>query len=341
MSTLVDTSVFPLNRSEQGYLAIDGLTGSVIQPYLLRLSGPVDEALVRQTLRELISAHPRLRGVVEPGLHLYSLRILPDDDIVDELFDVAWRVERLVNPDDALALEHYHNQLLNEVVPLERGLGLRVRFIPHPQRPVLFFCVHHVLADGRSMLMMVADILKRLNGGVIQPRAMEAPSMVPAIAPRKWFNWPAKLWASLQHQRRQTKQGRSLHVVQLPMRDKPQFSSNALCHHQPPVAGDQLRQAAKRFGTTVNTLLMATLADTFLEMAQDDPKAAAVLRMSVDMRRFYPKKEMPRLGNYVASFLVTEQGQGSPCERMASIDAQVKEGLARFTRREMCWGYLL
>jgi hypothetical protein len=43
----------PLNRSEHLYWAGEGLFGPVNQPYLLRFDGPVDEAVVRRTLRTL------------------------------------------------------------------------------------------------------------------------------------------------------------------------------------------------------------------------------------------------------------------------------------------------
>ena len=61
------TDLIPLNRSEHLYWAAEGRLGPINQPYMLRLSGPVDAALVRQTLRELVTAFPRMRSVIEPG----------------------------------------------------------------------------------------------------------------------------------------------------------------------------------------------------------------------------------------------------------------------------------
>lgn len=333
--------LYPLNRSEQTYLALDGLAGSVIQPYFLRLKGPVDEARMRQSLRDLVSAYPRLRGVVEPGLHLYGLRILPDDHIVDQLFDVAWRVESGLDADDAAQMQRLHNQMLNEVLPLERGLGLRARFVPHPQRPVLIFCVHHLLLDGRSMMLAIGDVLRRLNGHPIAARPMEAPSMVPPIVPRHWQEWPGKLWTSWKHQQAQRRLLRQVRVAQLPSHASHHYSVNAVAHHVLSTPADQVKRAARRCKTTVNTFVLAAVAESFLALEAEDPKAAAVIRLSVDMRRFYPRNAMPLLGNCVASFLVAEQGRGEPASRMSSLDRQIKEGLGRFIRREMCWNYLL
>lgn len=333
--------LYPLNRSEQTYLALDGLAGSVVQPYLMRLDSALDEGHVRQSLRDLVSAYPRLRGVVEPGLHFYRLRVLPDDHIVDQLFDVAWRVEQGLDADDPVQMQRLHNQLLNEVLPLERGLGLRVRFVPHAHRPVLIVCVHHLLLDGRSMMLAIKDVLRRLNGHPIAAQPMEAPSMVPSIAPRRWHDWPAKLWASWKHQRAQQRLLSQVTIAQLPSHASHHYSANAVAHHVLLTPADAIKRAARRCKTTVNTFLLAAVADSFLELQADDPKAAAVIRLSVDMRRFYPRQTMPRLGNCVASFLVAERGRGDPTLRMASLDAQIKEGLGRFIRREMCWNYLL
>lgn len=77
MIQAVDEITHALNRTEHGYAAIDGAAGTMAQPYMLRLNAPVAEADVRRAMRSLISHHPRLRGVVAPGLYFRRLRILP------------------------------------------------------------------------------------------------------------------------------------------------------------------------------------------------------------------------------------------------------------------------
>src|SRR5690606_37244182 len=120
MSTPHVTSTFPLNHSEHAYVAFDGVMGSMVQPYLLRFDAPLDAALLRSILREMISAYPRMRGVPEAGVHRYRLRILPDDHVVDQLFEHAWRVDAHLDATDARVMEDCHQRLLNEVLPLER-----------------------------------------------------------------------------------------------------------------------------------------------------------------------------------------------------------------------------
>jgi hypothetical protein len=50
----------------------------------------------------------------------------------------------------------------------------------------------------------------------------------------------------------------------------------------------------------------------------------------------------PLWGNHVGAFLVIEQDAHKPwAERVLSVDASIKEGQARYARREMCWTYLI
>ncbi|RZL00836.1 MAG: hypothetical protein EOP36_14070 [Rubrivivax sp.] len=344
MAHAVDDTTYPLNRTEHGYAAIDGAAGTMVQPYLIRLNTPVAEAEVRRAMRSLVTHHPRLRGVVAPGKYFCRLRILPDDDLVDQLFNVAYRVEAHIDALDGAALEAYQNQMLNEVMPLERGLSFHMRFIPHAATPVIFICLHHLFGDGRTCMQLVADLLKLLNGQSIDLQPVETPSMIGAAAPAHGWQWPVQMWRSRQHKVAEAKRQASLHIQQLPMRVTPHFSVNAMRHYRVSVGSAVLRQAARKLGVSLNTFMVSAVAQSFLDLAKDDPQAAAVIRISVDMRKHYaPTRGFgPLWGNHVGAFLVTEDDpRKSLPDRVKSVGAHVKEGLDRFTRREMFWTYLL
>lgn len=336
------TMLYPLNRSEQAYLALDGLAGSIIQPYLMRLNAPLDAERVRQAARRLVTAYDRLRAVVVPGRHLYAFRVLPDDVLMDQLFELAWRVVPDVDAGDPAQVEAWHNRLLNEVVSLERGLGLRVYYVPHAHSPLLVLSVHHVLLDGRSMLHAIGDLLQLLNGGVIENKPMEAPSLVAAIAPREWRDWPRRLWASFKQGRAVMRELNSVTLARVPGQRAHHYSANAVLHHELPVSAEEIRAAAKRHKTTVNTLMLAALVEAVRAM-QADPQgdSAVVVRLSVDLRRFFPRQDMPVVGNFVGSFTVCAKGPMALPARVTQLDRQAKDGLARFVRREMSLGYLL
>lgn len=336
--------IVPFNRTEHAYAAVEGLAGTMIQPYLLRLSAPVDTSLVKRVLRQLVTLYPKLRAVIEPGLHRYHFRILPDDLVVDQLFELAFEVQAHIDVDDPAAQLAWHRQCLHHVVPLEKGIGLRMWFVPHAQRPVLMFGVPHIFADGMTMIHLVKQFIQGINGLPMESMPIEAPSMVGAIAPDRWWQWPGKVWRSRQHKLAESQLLASVNVQQLPRQPRPNHGTSGLSQGSLPVPVADLRKAAHQLGVTLNTFLTAVIAQTFLEQAPHDPKAAAVIRTSVDMRRYYPKSagHGPLWGNHVGAFLVIEQGPGKSLqERVKSIDASIKEGQSRFARREMCWTYLV
>lgn len=343
-SKTVTGGTVPLNRSEHGYAAIEGLAGTMVQPYLMRFDTPVSEAQVRAVLRQLVTAYPRLRAALEPGLHRYHLRILPEGPLIDQMFELAFRVHADVNLDDPAQLQAWHWRALNEVLPLERGLGLRAHFAPHPQRPALIFGVPHLLADGMTMVELVRQILRGLNGLPLQAMPLEAPSMLGSIAPERWWQWPRQVWRARQHKLTEARHLARVHVQQLPTELGPHYSTTGLRHHTVPTPVAELRRAARQLGVSLNTLLVSAIAQTFLDQAPGDPQAAAVIRISVNLRKYHPAAagHGPMWGNHVGAFLVIEQDARKPwAERVTSVDAAIKEGQARYARREMCWAYLL
>ena len=340
---LSDVSHVPLNYSEHGYLALDGLIGAAMLVFGVRFNQPVAPEALRDVMRELVSAWPRLRGVVEPGWHMHQLRILADDDRVDQLFELAWSVEPQVDAGDPQALEAMQSRLVNEVLPLERGLLCRFRLLPHPQTPVLWFSVHHLIADGRTLHAMWGEVMARLNGGPpMRAQPLDAPSMLHAVRPAHLWQWPRQMWRSRQHAQALASQLKPLNVQRLsaPWRSDP--SCHMVTHHTLPVAASVLRRHARQLGVSVNSLITVCLAETYLALAADDPHAAAVIRTNVDLRRFYPPAlaGRPLWGNHVASVLMVETGRKTLQARAASIQSQMDEAVRRFEHREAFWMYL-
>ncbi len=337
-------NLVPLNFSEHAYVAFDGFMGSLPQVYLLRFDQPLNARQVRSVARELVSSQSRLRGVIEPGWWRYQLRILADDHVVDQLFEQAWCETPHLDARNEQSLEAEHNRLINQVLPLERGLACRFQFIDHPQTPALFVTVHHLLGDGRTMVHLLTQIMARLNGGPsMLPQAPEGPSLLGALTPTHWWQIPVQMWRSRGHVLRQSQWHRSLNIQQFLTPNQPVLSTHAVRYFNASVPASALRPLARQLGLSVNSLITLALAETFLSMAQGDPQAAAVIRLSVDLRRFYPKEagHGPLWGNHVGAFVVTEVGRKTLPERADSIKAQVAEGLGRFERREMLWTYLI
>lgn len=332
------TYTAPLNHTEHLYVALEGLAGSVGVVYMLQFDSGVRASHVRAVTRELISAVHRCRGVVERGWYRPRLRVLPDNHVTDQLFDLAWREAAHVDAADPAALERMHNQLLNEMLPLERGLACRFHFIAHEHSPVLFVELHHLLFDGRSAMEILGALMARLNGGPpIPEQPVESVSLLDAARPAHWWQWPAAWWRSSRIASRQARAHRDLNILQVNRQDQPFHSAHVVRHHTLKVSTTRLRDLAHGLGLSLNSLVTLALCEAQLSRAPHDPKAAAVVRQSVDLRRFYRDRQGAGflLGNHVGAFLVTEVGAKGVRERAASIQAQVEEGLARFGRGDM------
>jgi NRPS condensation-like uncharacterized protein len=336
--------LIPLNRSEHMYWAAEGHIGPINQPYILRFNQALNADLVRQTLRELTTAFPRMRGVVEPSAFGHHLRILDDDRLVDQLFDDAFRVgtgtESGVDPNSRESLATFHTRFLNEPMSLERGLPWRARLLPHPTQPALMFSVHHIIGDGRSMVQMLCAILGRLNGQAVAACQLDSPSMMPAVTPPHGWQWPGCIWRWWRDSRAEARQTRNERVITLAQCTSPRFTTSTILYHELPCPADTMRALAKAHGTTVNTLLTAMLANTFLALDKarpaphDGKRPVVVLRTSVDLRRYFPDGKGPEFGNFVSAFCVRAHEQASLAAQIASIEAQVKAMLTRYERRD-------
>lgn len=326
--------VLPLNRSEWVYIACDGPAGGVSQTYFFRFNAPLAEGDVRQAVRRLLSAAPRLRAVLEPTRRRYQLRILPDNAQLDALLDQALRTE-VINLDDPGAVRRWQELALNEPLPLMRGLGFRVQFAPHPTRAGLLLSVHHVLMDGRSLIHCIESLMKLLNGQTIDSLPLENHSMLPAILPEHWWQWPHKLWRSWMQERELAKERARYDIVELPRQRSSRHVSTGLYHHPTGLAAKDLSRVAKAMGGSANSLMNAALGTALLAQAGNRPGTAALIRMGVDLRRYFPAGQAPTMGNHVAVFNVLLPQQVPEAERVRWIDGRVREALARFERREV------
>lgn len=328
------SDLIPLNRSEHMYWAAEGYLGPINIPFILRFDGPVETELVRQTMRELATAYPRMRSVIEPTGLSYRLRVLPDDLQVDQLFEDAFQIQLGVDGADRQALQDLHTVFMNQPMLMERGLPWCARFVPHPTHPALLFSINHIIGDGRTMVQMLCAIMARLSGQPMKPCQIDSPSMLPAVMPQKWWQWPANIrrwWRNTQADKA-AKAG--LNIVTLNRRHSTRYTTSSIHYHEIPCSADAMAALAKAHKTTVNTLMTAIVGNTFLALAQNDPKAAAAIRISVDLRRYYPKGSAPEFGNFVHSFTVLARRQDTLDTQIHSLESQVKAHLMRYARRD-------
>lgn len=343
-ASAAESVVIPLNEPEHLYAALEGLAGTMGSTYMIRFDTAIAPERMRAVLRELVSALPRFRGIVERGAWRSHLRILPDNAVTDQLFDDAFQVESHIDPTDLKALERYHNRLINEGLPLEHGMGCRFRYLPHPTSPALFVVLHHLLFDGRSGVYVLGAIARRLNvDEPITPVPLEPVPMLGATRPAHWWQWPAAFRAELRHRNHEKRLLASLNIQMVNKQDQPYLSTYAVRHHTAPCTTAQLRSLGRKLGLSFTAVVTMALTEAFLSYAPDDPKAAAVIRQALDLRAYQPKDKGygPLLGNQVGTFLITEVGRKSVVDRAASIRDQLRAGLNLYDQRQMGVGIWL
>jgi Condensation domain len=331
--SLPETTTVNLNRSERVYVACEGPIGELNQSYLMRYSVPLDEALVRSSFRRLVEAFARLRGVLEPTPRRFCLRILPMDEQLDDLLDLAFRVEH-VDVDNPEALRRWHELAMNDPMALQRGLSVRLQFAPHPERGALIMTVHHLLMDGRSMVMLLGAFNRLLNGLPIDDHPVQPPTMLPAILPQHAWQWLGKLKTSWGHFRAHARELASHEIVRLPHRPSSRYLSCGVLHHDTGRPAKEISAAAKGMGGSGNSLLIAAIGTALLDLAGRKPGSAACIRASVDLRRYYPEGQAPVVGNYVAIHDVVLPIDVPESERVRWVDERMREGLRRFEQRE-------
>jgi NRPS condensation-like uncharacterized protein len=330
-----------LNRSEQGALAVEGYFGPVNLVYILRFDRPVPTETLRQALWDLMMAHPRLRIVLEPGWLNYHLRVLDDPVLLRQLFAQTLIVHPQPTLTSTAAIEAAHTHEINQLMPLQRGLPFRITFDPHVPQPVLIFNVHHMVGDGRSMARICQNLLSLLHGQAIEVLPVESSSQLPGLLPHHAWDWPQALWGWWQGLRRDAQRSRGGKVILLGPPDAQRYSICTVEHVDLPCSVTDFKSAARSMGTTLNTLLLACVAQVLLSMRREQPDAMAVLRVAVDLRKYYPHGRAPRVGNTVVNLVLYARHQANLPAQAQDLHQQVQDHLGRIERREVALPHLL
>ena len=318
-----------LNRSERLYLALESVAGAIGQIHVLRFHEPHAEADVRAGLRHLVRLFPRLRGLVEPTALGHRLAVLPEGARVDALFESAFRAVTVAEgAGDAARLQSLLDELANEPFDLARALPLRARFLTGGPRPVLVLSLHHVVCDGRGMLKLLDALMAHLNGEELAAQPLDDPGMRAAFLPTRG-PWRQMAWQ--RGERAAGKQSPALTLV----KERGAFGPTSVRLHDVSVPLAAIKQAAAARGCTVSELVIAALGASFAGRAAPRARAVGSVRVSVDLRPYFPPERRPTFGNYVASFLVRVTRADDLEAALAEVHARMREVLGRFERREM------
>jgi hypothetical protein len=157
---------------------------------VLRLHGVIREDLLAAALRQLQRRHPKLRAVIAPrsdGKNHFLFEPpsppIPYDITDYDQSETPWRDET--------------RRLLQIGFPAEGPLGaVTVLRSPGHNRSELLLSVHHAIADGRSTLMLVDDLLTEYARAESNGDVAERPGLRPVTAARARSagGWRSRWW---------------------------------------------------------------------------------------------------------------------------------------------------
>ncbi|MGX1881672.1 amino acid adenylation domain-containing protein [Streptomyces sp. NPDC055287] len=171
----LDETALPVSPLQEGFFFHAQFDEQAADLYvvqeLLELAGPVDADRLRGALQELLNRHPLLRA---------SFRQLPGGQVVQQLADhvtLPWREADV--PETALA------ELLRadrtERFDLARPPLMRATLIRDGRRCRLLLTLHHIIADGWSVAVLLRELLA----------AYREEQLPPPAAPHAYLSWLA------------------------------------------------------------------------------------------------------------------------------------------------------
>ncbi|MFO0888574.1 MAG: wax ester/triacylglycerol synthase family O-acyltransferase [Isosphaeraceae bacterium] len=157
-----DVTLSPLDAA---CLRIEDRTSLIVNAGAMVFDGPLDDSKVREVLRTRLLAFRRFRQRVVPSGFPLGLPRWEDD----RLFDLGSHVHRIAlpSPGDDQVLREVLSDLIS--TPLDHARPLwEVHLIEnHGAGSVVFFRIHHALADGRALLRVLRSLTDRK--GPVEP----------------------------------------------------------------------------------------------------------------------------------------------------------------------------
>ncbi|MFF3457797.1 amino acid adenylation domain-containing protein [Streptomyces sp. NPDC002730] len=174
-ATALDERALPVSPLQEGFFFHAQFDEQAADLYLVQelldLAGPVDADRLRGALQELLDRHPLLRA---------SFRQLPGGQVVQQLADdvtLPWREANV--PETGLA------ELLRadraERFDLARSPLMRATLIRDGHRCRLLLTLHHIIADGWSVTVLLRELVAAYRG-----EELPAP-----LAPHAYLAWLA------------------------------------------------------------------------------------------------------------------------------------------------------
>src|SRR6185369_8607690 len=161
-----DRDAYPVSFSQERFWFLDQLTpGNPADhiPASLRIVGPLDRVALERSLDGVVARHEALRTSFLAHEGEPAQRIASTLALALPLIDLGQLPEAAVRDDlvRRLAFAHHHRPFDLRVAPLLRSVLVRLA----PEEHVLLLTVHHIVADGWSLGVLIQEAMALYQAG--------------------------------------------------------------------------------------------------------------------------------------------------------------------------------
>ena len=138
-------------------------------PYLYVLDGTLEEEKLRKAIEAAVAAHPTLFTRIELNSDGDPLQVIDDTETfelkVESISDIEAEKQQMIVPFDI-----YNDRLFH------------IRLLKDAEHFYFFLDIHHIIGDGTTLKVMLADVDKAYTGGTLEPEAMTMAQVAEAEA---------------------------------------------------------------------------------------------------------------------------------------------------------------
>ena len=128
-------------------------------PYLYELDGSLEEDKLKAAIETAVAAHPTLFTRIELNEQGDPLQTIDDTETftltTEHISDIEVEKQRMIVPFDI-----FHDRLFH------------IRLLKDAAHYYLFLDIHHIIGDGTTLKVMLADVDKVYGGGSLEPEQM-------------------------------------------------------------------------------------------------------------------------------------------------------------------------
>ena len=151
-------------------------------PYLYVLDGSLEEDKLKTAIETAVAAHPTLFTRIELNEQGDPLQTIDDTETfrldIETIDNEQWIIDNSSEKKSADA-NNYQLSIINYqfkklIVPFDiyQDRLFHIRLLKDAEHYYFFLDIHHIIGDGTTLKVMLADVDKVYGGGTLEPEAM-------------------------------------------------------------------------------------------------------------------------------------------------------------------------